>query len=106
MRGFYNKRLDIINAVERSYKDSDAPVIAGVSRRIWDGPHTDPELAAAKKQGCAGCRWWTQAGVSGVCHNAEAPPQRDPDPDRNGTSHATFWCSEWSGEPTPVDEQP
>jgi hypothetical protein len=101
MRGFLEDREDQVVALECDYDDVEAPIIAEIARRIWEGPLNNPELAAAKKQGCAGCRWWTARLASeafGDCHHTANHSQNHMRPD--------WWCSEWSGGPTPVDDQP
>jgi hypothetical protein len=75
MRGFYDRR-------EKG------------SAATWSDPLNNAELAAAKKQGCAGCVWFAilPHEFCGLCHHAV----------RSGSENVSkdFWCSEWRGEPS------
>jgi len=86
MRGFYNTRLHVLFMGDPSHINRDVVE--------FGAPLSDDEIAAAKREGCAGCVWSDGRLKDG--YTALVCAREPQDVIVSGGRH---WCSEWRQKP-------
>ena len=85
MRGFYESRRADVDEAHDRYSANDMEM----AKIAWSAPLGNDEIAAAKREGCAGCVWSDGTSQEMACNRTA--PAVDVGP-RN-------WCSEWRQKP-------